>query len=83
MLLWIRLRGISAVSGEATLSKIFFFLSKNFALKERNMYPWMHNFYFFLTQLCLAPHKRDIGKQCSPDQTPQNAASDQGLHCLH
>ena len=22
------------------------------------------------------------GKQCRPDQTPQNAASDQGLHCL-
>ena len=24
----------------------------------------------------------DIGKQCIPDQTPQNAASDQGLHCF-
>ena len=24
----------------------------------------------------------DVGKQCRPDQTPQNAASDQGLHFL-
>ena len=26
--------------------------------------------------------KRVIGKQSDPGQTPQNAASDQGLHCL-
>ena len=26
--------------------------------------------------------KTGLNKQCSPDQAPQNAASDQGLHCL-
>ena len=35
-----------------------------------------------LTHLCLASYKKDIGKQCRPDQTPQNVASDPGLHCL-
>ena len=30
----------------------------------------------------LASHKRDIGNRADPDQTPQNAASDQGLHYL-
>ena len=34
-----------------------------------------------LTHLSLAPHKKDI-KGEDPDQTPQNAASDQGLHCF-
>ena len=36
-----------------------------------------------LAHLCLASHKRDIGNSEDPGQTPQNAASDQGLHCLH
>ena len=35
------------------------------------------------THMSLASHKKDIGKQCRPDQTPQNAASDQVIHCLH
>ena len=26
--------------------------------------------------------QKGLSKQCAPDQTPQNAASDQGLHCL-
>ena len=37
---------------------------------------------FLLTHISLAPLLRDIDKQCKPDQTSQNAASDQGLHCL-
>ena len=28
-------------------------------------------------------HKRDKANSIDPKQTPQNAASDQGLHCLH
>ena len=45
----------------------------------------MCTYYFckYLTHLSLAYHKSDIGKQCKPDQTPLNAASDLGLHCLH
>ena len=35
-----------------------------------------------LTHLSLASHKRDIGS-ADLDQMPQNAASDQGPHCLH
>ena len=35
-----------------------------------------------LIYLCLASHKRYTGKQCGPNQMPQNAASDQGVHCL-
>ena len=35
-----------------------------------------------LTHLCLASHKWDIGS-VGPDQMLQNAASDQGLHCLY
>ena len=27
--------------------------------------------------------KNDIGNSADPDQTPQHAAFDQGLHCLH
>ena len=46
-------------------------------LSSLKLYP------FPLTHLCLVSHKRDISKQCRPDQMPQNAASDQGLHCLH
>ena len=30
----------------------------------------------------LASHKMDIGNGADPDQTPQNVASDQGLHSL-
>ena len=33
-----------------------------------------------LTHVCVASHKMDIGKQCRPIS---DAASDQGLHCLH
>ena len=36
-----------------------------------------------LTHINLASHKGDIGKSVDPDQTPQNAASDQDLHPLH
>ena len=31
----------------------------------------------------LASHFGDLGKQLDPDQTSQNAASEQGLYCLH
>ena len=34
------------------------------------------------TSLCLASHKRELVNCVDPDQTPQNAASDQGLHCI-
>ena len=30
----------------------------------------------------LETRKRVIGKQCSPDQTPHDVGSDQGLHCF-
>ena len=30
----------------------------------------------------LASHKMDIGNGADPDQTPQNVASDQGVHSL-
>ena len=33
-----------------------------------------------LTNLCLASHKRDIGKPCRPRSDA--VASDQGLHCF-
>ena len=36
-----------------------------------------------LTHLSSVSFKRDIGKQYNPEQSPQVAASDQGLHCLH
>ena len=36
-----------------------------------------------LTHLWLASGKRDIGNNVDPDQTPQNAVSDQCLHRLH
>ena len=36
-----------------------------------------------LTHLSLASHKGTVANNVDPDQTPQNAASDQGLHCLH
>ena len=35
-----------------------------------------------LTNSYLEIRKRVLGKQCRPDQTPHNVASDQGLHCL-
>ena len=35
-----------------------------------------------LTRLSLASHKGSLANSVDPDQTPQNAASDQGLHCL-
>ena len=35
-----------------------------------------------LTHLSLASFLWDMGKQCRPDQTQKNDASDQGLHCL-
>ena len=40
-------------------------------------------FFFTLTHISLVSQKRDIGKQCRQEQTPQNAASNQGQHCLH
>ena len=33
-----------------------------------------------LTHLCRVSHKTDIAQQCGLNQTPKNAASDQGLH---
>ena len=35
-----------------------------------------------LTHLGLAYNKMNIGKQCRATSEPQNAASDQDLHCL-
>ena len=35
-----------------------------------------------LNHTYLASHKIDIGNGADPDQTPQNMASDQGLHSL-
>ena len=35
-----------------------------------------------LTHIRLASFLWNIGNGADPDQTPQNAASDQGLHCL-
>ena len=35
-----------------------------------------------LTHFNLEPHKSVIDNSAYLDQTPQNAASDQGLHCL-
>ena len=35
-----------------------------------------------LTHGALASHKRDIGNSVDPDQTPQNAASNQYQHCI-
>ena len=35
-----------------------------------------------LTHLCLVSHKGTLANSMDPDQTPQNAVSDQGLHCL-
>ena len=36
-----------------------------------------------LTHLSQASHKGTLANRVDPDQMPQNAASDQGLHCLH
>ena len=36
-----------------------------------------------LTYLCLASHKSEMTNILDPDQTPQNAESDKGPHCLH
>ena len=36
-----------------------------------------------LPNLDWKPPKRFIGKQCTPGSDAANAASDQGLHCLH
>ena len=38
--------------------------------------------YFILTFFRQATSLEDICKQCRPVQTPQHAASDQGLHYL-
>ena len=35
-----------------------------------------------LAHISLAAFLWDICKQCKQDQAPQDAASDQGLHCL-
>ena len=35
-----------------------------------------------LTHYSQETRKRVIGKQCRPDQMPQNMVSDQGLRCL-
>ena len=36
----------------------------------------------FLNHCSLETPKRVLANRADPDQTPQNAASDQGLHCL-
>ena len=36
-----------------------------------------------LTHLRLVSTKGTLANSGDPDQMPQNAASDQGLHCLH
>ena len=36
-----------------------------------------------LTHLSLLSPKETLANSVEPDQTPQNAASNQGLHCLH
>ena len=36
-----------------------------------------------LTHLCLPSTKGTLANSVDPDQTPQNAASDKGLHCSH
>ena len=36
-----------------------------------------------LTNSCLVSNKGALANNVDPDQTPQNAASGQGLHCLH
>ena len=36
-----------------------------------------------LTHFSLASYKGTLVNSVDPDQTPQNAASDQGQHCLH
>ena len=35
-----------------------------------------------LTHISLVSHFWDEGNSADPDQSPQDAASDQGLHCL-
>ena len=43
----------------------------------------VHNMLCLLTHLSLASCKRGtLANSVDPDQMPQNAASDQGLHCL-
>ena len=37
----------------------------------------------FSTHLCLASHKGTLTNSVDPAQTPQKAAPDPGLHCLH
>ena len=37
----------------------------------------------YLTHLSLAFDKGTLANSVDTDQTPQNAASDRGLHCLH
>ena len=36
-----------------------------------------------ISHISLVSYKRDIGNSVDQNQTPQNAASDQGQHCLH
>ena len=44
--------------------------------------PLVQNAMSFLTHISLASFLRDVANSADPDQTPQNTASDQGLHCL-
>ena len=50
----------------------------NFKLQRNSYFPVELTFCLFYG----ITHKRDITKQCIPDQTLQNAVSDQDLHCL-
>ena len=36
-----------------------------------------------LTHSCLGPHKGKLANSVDPGKTPQNAVSDQRVHCLH
>ena len=53
---------------------------KNYNIIKSNVLEY--RYIVPLTHISLASIFGDLGKQCT-DQTPQNAVSDQGLHCLH
>ena len=65
--------------GYSTLDLFYFFLLR--AL--RRLCFQLVDVPQWLTHFRLASHERDLANSVDPDQTPQNAASDQGLHFLH
>ena len=65
----------------------FFSLESHPTISWKNQYlQWASSFYIqqiiLLTHCSRETRKRVLGNSADPDQTPQNAASDQGLHCL-